>query len=115
MDSNIYNAGQEVNIKNGTGVIPPPGKLFDGWEYEGKYYNAGNTDTDKLTMPSKNITLKARYSDDKNNDGIPDKYQNLLSKILWSIWSLAIRSRISLAPLPSGDLQPLSYSRVLYI
>lgn len=78
-DSNIYNAGQEVNIKNGTGVIPPPGKLFDGWEYEGKSYNAGNTDTDKLTMPSKNITLKARYSDDKNNDGIPDKYQAKLT------------------------------------
>ena len=30
-------------------------------------------------MPSKNITLKARYSDDKNNDGIPDKYQAKLT------------------------------------
>ena len=73
----IVASGLPVTIADGTGLVIPAGggnvaKAFDYWENaSGVKYESGQA----IAMPNGGLPLTAVYSDDANEDGIPDNKQ----------------------------------------
>ena len=87
-DSIPIKAGDSFKPADGTGLkidraISPTDydQLFSHWAYGSgsKYYPA---DTGTITMPGEGLTLTAVYVDDKDEDGIPDDYEYVLTYTL---------------------------------
>jgi len=70
--------GAEHEVLGGitlTKVIGGVNNVLDGWLYEGRVYQAGES----FVMPNRNISIIAQYTPDADGDGKGDKYENAVT------------------------------------